>query len=80
MKINTAPFERDIEVAVSDRAGNQRVGFLCRRTVYGSRQWAVSSVEEEGTIDLFDMDTAVLHGFDAVGDFDQLSRRRFRVG
>jgi hypothetical protein len=35
LKIETAPFERDVEVAVIDFDGAHPVAFPCRRTVHG---------------------------------------------
>jgi hypothetical protein len=35
--------------------------------------------EQKWAVDLLDMDTAVLHCFDGVGDFKQRSRGRFGV-
>jgi hypothetical protein len=36
--------------------------------------------EKKWPIDQFDEDPAVLHGFDSIGDLDQLAGCRFRVG
>ena len=37
-------------------------------------------LEQEGPVELFDMDAAILHGLGRVGDLQELARGGFKIG